>query len=71
VKKIVQFIDSHPGCTRKLLFDYFSQRRTETAGAPREPAPETPRRISAEETALITDLHWLIHQGHVIEFADG
>lgn len=26
---------------------------------------------SAEQTAVISDLHWLIHQGHVIEFADG
>jgi hypothetical protein len=24
-----------------------------------------------EQTAIIGDLHWLIHQGHVIEFADG
>jgi hypothetical protein len=26
---------------------------------------------SVEQTAVISDLHWLIHQGHVIEFADG
>ena len=31
------------------------------------PAPET----SPEQTALAGDLHWLIHQGHVIEFANG
>jgi hypothetical protein len=24
-----------------------------------------------EETAVVSDLHWLIHQGHVIEFANG
>jgi hypothetical protein len=24
-----------------------------------------------EQTAVISDLHWLIHQGHVIEFANG
>jgi hypothetical protein len=24
-----------------------------------------------EQTAVIGDLHWLVHQGHVIEFADG
>jgi len=33
--------------------------------APAEPAP------TAEQTAVIGDLHWLIHQGHVIEFANG
>ena len=32
---------------------------------PAEPAP-TP-----EQAAIIGDLHWLIHQGHVIEFANG
>jgi hypothetical protein len=26
---------------------------------------------TAEQTAVIADLHWLIHQGHVLEFADG
>ncbi len=24
-----------------------------------------------EQTAIISDLHWLVHQGHVIEFANG
>ena len=24
-----------------------------------------------EQTAILVDLHWLIHQGHVLEFADG
>src|SRR5207237_2265322 len=24
-----------------------------------------------EQTAIIADLHWLVHQGHVIEFANG
>lgn len=33
--------------------------------APAEPAP-TP-----EQASIIGDLHWLIHQGHVIEFANG
>ena len=35
------------------------------AAAPK--APET----TPEQTAVIVDLHWLIHQGHVLEFADG
>lgn len=33
------------------------------AAAPTGPTPE--------QTAVIADLHWLIHQGHVIEFATG
>ncbi|HOP98010.1 MAG TPA: hypothetical protein PLH97_02850 [Verrucomicrobiota bacterium] len=53
--------------------------------SPAEPAPETgaaaapapverPAQEDAptpEQTAVIADLHWLIHQGHVIEFANG
>src|SRR5690606_25555158 len=36
-----------------------------------EPAPavESPAAVAAQ--AVISDLHWLIHQGHVIEFANG
>jgi hypothetical protein len=40
------------------------------SGAPAaEPAasPET----SSDSAAIVSDLHWLIHQGHVIEFANG
>jgi hypothetical protein len=37
------------------------------AAPPPAPAPEAP----PEQTALIGDLHWLVHQGHVIEFANG
>jgi hypothetical protein len=50
---------------------------TETAEG--TPAPATPAPAPAtakaeptpEQTAIIGDLHWLIHQGHVLEFADG
>ena len=38
------------------------------AAKPAEPkAPET----TPEQTAVLVDLHWLIHQGAVLEFADG
>jgi hypothetical protein len=36
--------------------------------APAKPAADEP---TPEQTAVISDLHWLIHQGHVIEFANG
>jgi hypothetical protein len=37
------------------------------------PKPATPKAAepTPEQTALIADLHWLIHQGHVLEFSDG
>ncbi len=37
------------------------------------PAAAAPEKVgpTPEQTAVIADLHWLIHQGHVIEFATG
>jgi hypothetical protein len=35
------------------------------------PAPAAEPAATPEQTALAADLHWLIHQGHVIEFANG
>lgn len=40
----------------------------ETPAAPVVPAAPAP---TAAQSAVIGDLHWLIHQGHVIEFANG
>jgi hypothetical protein len=34
-------------------------------------APAAPAEPTPEQAALIADLHWLVHQGHVIEFANG
>lgn len=47
------------------------------ATAPAPVAPETPVAAApanvptAEQQELLSNLHWLIHQGHVIEFANG
>jgi hypothetical protein len=78
VKQIVQFIDATPKCTRRQLVAKLAPSPAPApipvtpdaapapAGSPpAEPAP-TP-----EQAAIIGDLHWLIHQGHVIEFANG
>ena len=27
--------------------------------------------LSPERTAVLSDLHWLVHQGHVVEYANG
>lgn len=35
------------------------------------PAPAPEPKANAEQQVVLTDLHWLIHQGHVIEFANG
>lgn len=99
IKRIVNFINEHPKCTRRHLLDALAPATVAPTTAP-EPAPtapaaeatgsasvETPAEsapadapvaaapaapaISSEATAVIGDLHWLVHQGHVIEFANG
>lgn len=79
VKKIVEFINAHPRCTRKVLVEALAPTPAPSA----TPAPATGTEAAAatpavdesqptpEQTTVITDLHWLIHQGHVIEFANG
>ena len=82
VKRIVQYILDHPHCTRRDLIEALAptprpipvapQPATAAEGAPSggasSPAPPTP---TPEQTQIIADLHWLIHQGHVIEFSSG
>jgi hypothetical protein len=88
VRRIVEFIHAHPGCTRRQLLDALapgpapapvpaaSAGETAPAGggtgaaAPSAPAAVPPP-ATPEQTAIIADLHWLIHQGHVIEFHNG
>ncbi len=69
VKRIVEFIQAHPKCTRRKLFEALAPAVT-TAGPPAlEESAATD--LSPEASAVIADLHWLVHQGHVIEFANG
>ncbi|HOY56527.1 MAG TPA: hypothetical protein PK640_00110 [Verrucomicrobiota bacterium] len=107
VRKIVDFINTHPGSTRRKLIQALAPTppapatppppltppvptpqpaAAETAPeadaqpaappaaaapAPPPPAAPTEPQPTPEQTAVIADLHWLIHQGHVIEFTDG
>ncbi|HEU5123035.1 MAG TPA: hypothetical protein VFW05_03120 [Verrucomicrobiae bacterium] len=91
VKRIVDFVNATPKCTRRKLMEALaptpkkatpaplstetpaqsaSETPAETAAAP-APAVEESTEPTPEQTTLIADLHWLIHQGHVIEFANG
>ncbi|HLH53236.1 MAG TPA: hypothetical protein VKY92_06425 [Verrucomicrobiae bacterium] len=80
VKRIVDYINANPKCTRRQLIEKLTPSPAPVAPpappAPAEgqpaaaPAPE-PSGPTPEQNALIGDLHWLIHQGHVIEFANG
>jgi hypothetical protein len=82
IKRIVEFINANAKCTRRKLIESLAPTPKPTvieikpdatpaaeAGAKREEskAPEA----TPEQTAILVDLHWLIHQGAVLEFADG
>jgi hypothetical protein len=72
VKRIVEFINSNAGCSRRKLMDALAPApAAAVAEESAEPAAPRPPEPTPEQTALIADLHWLIHQGHVLEFADG
>jgi hypothetical protein len=120
VKAIIEFIDEHKPCTRRLIFDGLAptkvieveappapavpaepeakvepeppateaaetpaeEKAGEAADAPAAEAPEQPKEaakperpaepeMSPEQQAVNGDLHWLVHQGHVIEFSNG
>lgn len=87
VKKIVEFINSHPRSTRKKLLEALAPGESSAApaapaapveaqaataeGAPAQPPAVPSEPSSAASAAVISDVHWLIHQGHVIEFANG
>ena len=81
MKRIVEYVNVHPKCTRRKLVEAlspppppapFEASRDAVAGA-NASAPAQPEAVepTPEQTAVIADLHWLIHQGHVIEFANG
>ncbi|HUZ08118.1 MAG TPA: hypothetical protein VMV89_11600, partial [Candidatus Paceibacterota bacterium] len=68
IKRIVEFINAHPKCTRRKLIETLAPSPTTIEVKPDEQKSAEP---TAEQTAIIADLHWLVHQGHVLEFADG
>jgi hypothetical protein len=83
VRRIVQFIDATPRCTRRRLIETLAPTPAAPPPVPIKvepqvegaaPAPNTPPaepEPTPEQASINGDLHWLIHQGHVIEFANG
>ena len=81
VQRIVQFIDQTPDCSRAKVMQALapSPAAEENAPAAEENAPAAEENtesapaaeLTPEQAAVSTDLHWLIHQGHVIEFSNG
>jgi hypothetical protein len=104
IRRIVEYINSNPKCTRKKLVESLAPTPKPAtkipiptaapapaeapaadpaapaaeagaapapAPAPAKPAEPQAAEPTAEQTAVMVDLHWLIHQGAVLEFADG
>jgi hypothetical protein len=83
IKRIVNYINDTPKCTRKKLIEALAPTpkviavpvaEGEVAAAPapaEKPAPPAEPEPTPEQTAIMIDLHWLIHAGAVLEFADG
>jgi hypothetical protein len=76
IRQIVEYINTHPRCNRRQLIEALAPSpvvappEPAAAEAPVAPAPGNSE-PTPEQTAIIADLHWLVHQGHVIEFANG
>jgi hypothetical protein len=80
VKQIVDYINANPKCNRRQLVEALAPTpapapapaavEAPAGAAQAAPAPESVQ-ATPEQTAVIADLHWLVHQGHVIEFANG
>jgi hypothetical protein len=86
IKRIVSHINAHPKCTRRQLIEALAptpqpavieiKPEVPPAASGAEPSHTvrdgtTNAEPTPEQTAIIADLHWLVHQGHVLEFADG
>src|SRR5689334_5098313 len=76
VKRIVDYINANPKCSRRQLVETLAPSPSVVAlpvtpGEVPAAAPAPSNEPTAEQTVVISDLHWLIHQGHVIEFANG
>ena len=83
IKRIVGHINAHPKCTRRQLIEALAptpqpavieikpEVQPAASGAEPPKGGTTSAEPTPEQTAIIADLHWLVHQGHVLEFADG
>ena len=69
VKRIMQFIDLTPECTRLQILEQLGVMEPVQAQANEEKPAEADRTECQKQ--IISDLYWLIHQGYVLEFSNG
>jgi len=74
VKRIVDFVNAHRKCNRRDLIEALAPTPAPVIAPAVEGAvPATPESAAptAQQMIVISDLHWLIHEGHVTEYHDG
>jgi hypothetical protein len=90
IRRIVEYINANPKCTRKKLIEALAPTpkvvaapvaeiptpaspvdESGTALQPAKPVEPKGAEPTPEQTLVLVDLHWLIHAGAVLEFADG
>lgn len=72
IRRIVEFIRDHPGSNRRQLLEALAPDAPASESAPAAATEAAPApAASPQAEAVNRDLHWLVHEGHVIEFANG
>ena len=70
IRDIVTFVVGNQDCTRRMILDKFVPEPDKPKSAEGDSTQAEPP-LSPERTAVLSDLHWLVHQGHVVEYANG
>jgi hypothetical protein len=74
-KKLIEALAPTPKVAKTVVTEIpvspVAEGEGASAPAPAKPVEAKAPEATPEQTAIIVDLHWLIHQGHVLEFADG
>ncbi len=73
-KKLIEALAPTPKVAKPTIIEIPAPAAPLAEGevaAPAKPTEPKAPEATPEQTAVIVDLHWLIHQGAVLEFADG
>ena len=69
VKKIIQFVETTTDCTRRKILEHLGGLEHVEPKEGEEPPPMPEQ--TDEQKQLIADIHWLVHQGHMLDFSNG